>query len=204
VAADVALLDHGGCTRHRHYRLSCAQFDSLLAESTGRCQICHRQPRETSHGILCIDHWGPLWAVRGLLCGTCNATLGVLRDNWVMAREYLARPWWLRQCDTAGLPSDLRPEPPLGSAIRNQFDVIWVRRSTEPGGWWETPCQRGHRWTPLSWEHLYLTYGAHNLASFDLSALFAAELNEASPSARIRRELESGPYWASVLEAVRR
>lgn len=200
--AGTALTEHGGCTRHRHYKLSCDQFDALLAESGGRCQICRQLPEDTSHGMLCIDHSGWLWAVRGLLCGTCNSSLGKLNDNWDRAREYATRPWWVRQCEKLGLPVVLAPEPRMGSAIRNQFGLIWIRRDPGPGSWWEMPTQRGQHRTPMSWEGVYDAYGAHNLVPFDLTRLFAEGVSLDSGLQSVRNQIGMRPYWGAVLEAL--
>jgi hypothetical protein len=202
VADQRTLLDHGGCTRHKHYRLSCDQFDALHEESGGRCQICHRLPEDTSHRMLCIDHDGLLWAVRGLLCGTCNSTLGKLNDRWDRGRDYVARPWWLRQCEKAGLPPTLAPEPDLGSSIRNQFGIVWMRRDSDLGVWWEMPTQYGQHRTPMSWEGLWRTYGSHNLAPFDLVSLFAEADSLSEDLRSVRHQIETGPYWAATRKAL--
>lgn len=87
---------HKSCT-HRKYRMSCQQIDELRAESGERCQICGRLERYML-GILNIDHDHALgyWAVRGLLCPSCNNKLesGILVGPEVDA--YLANPWHKR------------------------------------------------------------------------------------------------------------
>lgn len=66
---------------HKHYSLSCEEFEALLARANHSCEICGRPGVETGHEKLFIDH-DPrigLWAVRGLLCGSCNSRLA--NDN---------------------------------------------------------------------------------------------------------------------------
>lgn len=191
-------LDHGGCTRHKHYRLSCDQFDALHDDSGGRCQICRRLPEDTSHRMLCIDHSGWLWRVRGLLCGTCNSTLGVMHDNWDRAREYMARQWWQRECERLGLPTDLSPEPALGSAICNQFGLVWVRIYSEPGAFWEMPRMRGQHRSPMTWKGLYDDYGAHNLLPYDLRQAMGDETS----AWEVRRWVEEAYGWTEVRAAL--
>ncbi len=77
-----------GCPSHRAYGLSCDQYDQLLARANDRCQICE------SDYALVIDHDHAVgaWAVRGILCAQCNATLYRNRDD--KAQDYLADPWY--------------------------------------------------------------------------------------------------------------
>lgn len=55
--------------QHRYYRLTCEEFDALVKRSEGRCDICG-----VITFLLVIDHDHDLglWAVRGLLCPSCN------------------------------------------------------------------------------------------------------------------------------------
>lgn len=189
------LPDHSGCARHSNYKLNCAQFEDLLAESGQRCQLCGTPGRETPLGKLCIDHAGPWWKVRGLLCGRCNVTLGTHRQFPPGPQcDYLASAWWKRQCATAGLPEGLRAEPPVGAAIRNQWGWIWIHSSD----WrWNAPNRNGCGLPTRSWERLYHSYGAHNLVPFDLGHAVA---DPAMSSLRL--ELERGSFWAEVREVI--
>jgi hypothetical protein len=184
------LPDHERCNSHRHYKLSCAQYEGLLAESGHACQICRRPARELKQRKLHIDHCGSLWAVRGLLCISCNGRLRDGRHSPEWAAEYLAATWWERQCAVIGVPAGRSPEPPVGSAIRNQWGIVWINPG---GGIWRTPNQGGHSWPGLFWPSLRDSYGPHNLVPFDL----AAALGEGGAE-EFRWEIEREPFWAPV------
>jgi hypothetical protein len=74
--------------------MDCAEFDELIARAGDRCEICRARGPETAHRRLFIDHDERLgrWAVRGLLCGTCNSNIG---RGWQAPAlsSYLANPW---------------------------------------------------------------------------------------------------------------
>lgn len=86
--------------QHRRYRMSCDKFDQLRMRSGDRCEICGVAAHQAPRGMMFIDHDPALGigAVRGLLCCSCNSTLGgslTAADNRVAA--YLVKPW--RTCD---------------------------------------------------------------------------------------------------------
>lgn len=184
--------DHATCKTHRHYKLNCDQYESLLRRSGQHCEICQRSCAKTSHGKLFIDHQYALWGVRGLLCNPCNSRLRSGPSSWQRAERYLANSWWEQQCSALGLPAGRRPEPGVGSAIRNQWGTIWINA----GDWWRAPTQKGHGWSPTNWQGLYRAYGPHNLVPFNM-AIIADE-----PGMWILRvELTGSPVvWAQVCE----
>lgn len=59
----------------REYGLSPEMYDSLLVAQKGLCAICQCKKQ------LGVDHDHMTGKVRGLLCGSCNLALGLLRDN---------------------------------------------------------------------------------------------------------------------------
>lgn len=63
--------------RHKlkKYNLTPEQFDAMVHEQGGACAICRSVER------LCVDHDHGSGVVRGLLCSTCNAALGLLGDT---------------------------------------------------------------------------------------------------------------------------
>lgn len=60
-----------------HYRLTVAQYESLLLSQGGKCAICGAIPHKSFH----VDHCHNTSKVRGLLCGGCNVGLGCYGDD---------------------------------------------------------------------------------------------------------------------------
>ena len=129
--------------------MSCDDYDDLIRHAESRCQLCGRTAGETGHGYLVIDHDPAIgdWAVRGLLCSTCNQRI---EYGSVDAPEYLANPWHTRY---AGQFSD---EPPLGTSVR----AGRRRFQRMSKGWVATDSFRGG---PFTWDALAYTYGPHNI-----------------------------------------
>jgi hypothetical protein len=81
----------------RKYGLTQADYDRMLAAQGGVCALCGKPPNP--NGIraasrLHADHDHETGAVRALLCSTCNAGLGALRDDPALLRaaaEYIER-----------------------------------------------------------------------------------------------------------------
>lgn len=94
---------HETC-HHRIYRLTCDEYDELRARAGGCCERCRTPAKETTRGILVIDHarrhYDPDNAVRGLLCDRCNQHLWLVeagkRTMDDATRRYLADPWYRR------------------------------------------------------------------------------------------------------------
>ena len=166
-----------------------------MRRADGSCEICRRPLARARGGNLAIDHCGPLWAVRGLLCNGCNKALGDGEGGWSRAAEYLANTWWKQQCAALGLPLGQRPEPAVGAAVRNQFGIVWVRLG-EAG--WEARTQRNHHWTRKSWDDLFYFYGPHNLVHYDLAGAF----RNGSVPPDLRRTVEHERDWAAIRAAV--
>lgn len=93
----VGVLHPGRGCGHRKYRMSCEQIAELIAETDGRCQICGILERYM-YGVLHIDHDKALgyWAVRGLLCPSCNSRLDRGGIEGPEVDRYLANPWHSR------------------------------------------------------------------------------------------------------------
>jgi hypothetical protein len=67
---------------------------ALRARQGGRCAICGVLEADAPRGRLHLDHDHGSLAVRGLLCGNCNAGLGQFKDDpnrLLAAIEYLAQ-----------------------------------------------------------------------------------------------------------------
>jgi hypothetical protein len=145
---------------HENYGLTCEQYEGLLADCDSRCETCGQPASMTTRRKLFIDHDGSIgqWAVRGLLCGKCNAALRYDRDAPGWAAAYLASPWWRRTLESLGVPP--APPEPDTSRVLDFFDRLWFRRQA---GW-----HTGHgKCAVLPWPQLVRKYGPHNLTPFD-------------------------------------
>lgn len=72
----------------RHYGITVAQFDELLAAQGGVCAMCKRPPKSKS---LNVDHDHKTGLVRGLLCWHCNSrVIGGARDDIDLLRAGVA------------------------------------------------------------------------------------------------------------------
>jgi hypothetical protein len=71
----------------REYGMAAGDYAALLARQGGVCAICGAPPQRAPQAhpeaapILYVDHDHATGAVRGLLCRSCNAGLGLLKDD---------------------------------------------------------------------------------------------------------------------------
>ncbi len=63
--------------RRRNYGLSDEDYEGILLNQDGRCDLCHDDECTSFH----IDHDHDTRTVRGLLCSNCNTGIGKLGDN---------------------------------------------------------------------------------------------------------------------------
>lgn len=63
----------------RVYGITLEDYNKLLAEQSGKCYICNREPY--SNKPLHVDHCHKTGEVRGLLCARCNWYLGVIEKK---------------------------------------------------------------------------------------------------------------------------
>lgn len=78
--------------RTRLYGLTPEQWDGLMTTQGGVCAIC-KKPNSDGRALH-VDHDHGTGVVRGLLCGQCNAALGLFGDSpdlLHVAIDYLAR-----------------------------------------------------------------------------------------------------------------
>lgn len=62
----------------KDYGLTPEQYDAFVANA-GSCPICHRVFTDVRP---VLDHDHKTGAVRGVLCSSCNAALGLFEDDW--------------------------------------------------------------------------------------------------------------------------
>lgn len=66
------------------YGISLAEYQALHEAQEGRCAICRRPETRTVRGRvqrLSVDHCHQTGRIRGLLCHTCNLTIGKFQDS---------------------------------------------------------------------------------------------------------------------------
>lgn len=65
---------------NKKYKISLHDYNNMLAEQNHSCKICNTH-QDSLKRALCVDHDHSNGKVRGLLCDTCNRSLGLLKDN---------------------------------------------------------------------------------------------------------------------------
>lgn len=87
-------MDEKRARKDRHlrktYGITIEDYDRMLEEQGGRCEICGRLPKKLS---LAVDHNHKTGKVRGLLCMRCNRRL-VANHSWKLlqsAANYLKK-----------------------------------------------------------------------------------------------------------------
>lgn len=63
--------------RATRYGLTVTELRNMLTEANNTCEICGRVP-ET---YVVVDHCHKSLKVRGILCGPCNQSLGLMKEN---------------------------------------------------------------------------------------------------------------------------
>ena len=159
-------LPHHATCRHEAYRLTCAEFEILLADCQYSCATCGSTGAETTLGMLVIDHDGQVgdWAVRGMLCTPCNVSIRIDRETPAWAEKYVANPWWQRM--VARLGTEYPPPEPderkhinraegwtFGTAVRDFDGHVWYRN----GDVWSR--SKGKKTEVVSWPQLVRMYG---------------------------------------------
>ena len=63
------------------YGIGIDEYNALYAQQGGCCAICATHSENAPKKRLYVDHNHLTGVVRGLLCGNCNAGLGLLKDD---------------------------------------------------------------------------------------------------------------------------
>lgn len=63
---------------------------SLYRKQGGRCGICELRLRSDRYKRFAVDHDHTTGAIRGLLCGSCNTALGLMKDDAVRLRKAIS------------------------------------------------------------------------------------------------------------------
>lgn len=98
--ADVRTLPAHQSCNHLIYKLTCEDYEALIARCGNRCEICGIPGEQAPRNKLFIDHdhrYG-LYAIRGLLCARCNILMrDVDRCRRVddRATAYMANAWFM-------------------------------------------------------------------------------------------------------------
>lgn len=96
----MARMDRG--RRLKRVGITHEQYDALYAEQGGRCAICNGLPG--GKGDLHIDHDHETGRFRGLLCHSCNVSLGHFKDDVVLLLK--AADYLMGTRDVLGAPHD--------------------------------------------------------------------------------------------------
>lgn len=71
----------------KKYGMSLDDYEHMCAKQEKKCLICFFPPKEGK--LLMVDHNHKTGEVRGLLCDTCNRTLGLFKDSIPMLTRAL-------------------------------------------------------------------------------------------------------------------
>lgn len=149
---------------HRKYRLTCAQYETLIERSGGACEVCGTSAGDMTMGWRCVsgrlhidhDHTLGLWAVRGLLCRRCNNTI----DQWFRSgqlNDYDANAYHRKLVADSGA---IEGEPEVGVVVRDFAYREWRRM---PDGWVALHSQAWQFEPVVTWDDLIFISGPHNL-----------------------------------------
>ena len=73
------------CHHFVYHRLTCDQYDELLARAGGHCEMCGTAESETGGQRLVVDHFqsgqSRIRVIRGMVCDACNSAMSCLDGN---------------------------------------------------------------------------------------------------------------------------
>ena len=65
---------------NKNFGISLIDYNVLLLKQNNSCAICYIDKSKLSRN-LCVDHDHKTGKIRGLLCDTCNRSIGLLKDD---------------------------------------------------------------------------------------------------------------------------
>ena len=74
----------------KKYGITLVEYNAMWAEQEGYCLICNEHEDEVKGYGLVVDHNHETNEVRGLLCGSCNAAIGLLKDSPLILESAVA------------------------------------------------------------------------------------------------------------------
>jgi len=73
----------------KDYGITLDDWNRMFEAQNGCCAICGQHQSDLSR-TLCVDHNHETGKVRGLLCGTCNRSIGLLKDDKDILRSAIS------------------------------------------------------------------------------------------------------------------
>jgi len=73
----------------RQYGITLMQYDQMISDQNGCCKICGTNEPGKNRKRFSVDHNHDTGQVRGLLCGSCNSALGLLKDSPIILQSAL-------------------------------------------------------------------------------------------------------------------
>ena len=74
------------CWLKWNYGITKSQYDEMLVFQNGKCAICETDSCSTGRK-LAVDHDHKAGKIRGLLCQSCNTSLGKMKDSPYLLRK---------------------------------------------------------------------------------------------------------------------
>lgn len=91
VGVEVARRSTRKAQMKRTYGITLDDYDKMVADRGGACDICGCVPTEDTHKkSLCVDHDHETGEIRGLLCSACNAAIGLFKDDPAVLSKAIA------------------------------------------------------------------------------------------------------------------
>lgn len=95
----------------RKFNITHKQYEQILTDQEGGCAICGTQTPGGRGKYFHVDHCHTTGVVRGLLCQSCNTSLGGFKDNYGILRK---AAYYLERFNAE------QQSPPLQSLPENQ------------------------------------------------------------------------------------